>query len=221
MDNAPYHHKREFKSFSACKNKAEIISEMGKAGVTHVTLPKDVIHPHQHPTSDDAVAINEESAWKEWTNEKTKGKFYSDGTTTQLAAPLEGVHSKEQPAPIKRVADIRIELQREEAGEQPNANTDGERELAASRTTAKYFYAKTGKRGTDIPTIDELKEACIIEIKRLKEEEDKDVLKCQVQELLETPDADGRAHEVIWTPAYSPWLQPIEVRQSARAHQVR
>ena len=210
MDNAPYHHKREFKSFSALKNKSELIEEMVKAGVKEVTLPKNTALPHQQPTSDADVAINEESEWKEWTNEKTKKKYYNNSVSgqTQSGVPLEGVYEKEAaPPPNGRNDDLRIELGKEIASQQSNTNTVGDIELAETRETAKYYYAQTGRRGTDIPTTDELKEACILEIKRMKDEEGTDLLKCAVQELL-----DEAGHELLWTPAYTPWLQPIEVR---------
>ena len=40
MDNAPYHHKRQFLSFSAMKTKKDLIEEMvEKVGVTKIELP--------------------------------------------------------------------------------------------------------------------------------------------------------------------------------------
>jgi hypothetical protein len=210
MDNAPYHHKREFKSFSALKNKSEIIEEMLKAGVKRVTLPANKVLAHQVPTPDSAVPINEDSEWKEYTNEKQQKKYYHNSSTgvTSLHAPAEGVFEKEQPPPIKgREQDVRIELGKEIPSAQPNANSAGDIEHAAERSTSKYFYSQTGRKGTTIPTTDELKEACIVEIKRIKAEDGTDLLKCAVQEMLE-----NGGHQLIWTPAYTPWLQPIEVR---------
>ena len=81
MDNAPYHHARDSPSFSAIKNKSELIETMVNAGVTQVTLRADKALPHQESTPDAQVAIKANSVWLEQTDEEQKKKVYYNSVT--------------------------------------------------------------------------------------------------------------------------------------------
>lgn len=204
MDNAPYHHARDFPSFSAITNKSELIKTMVEAGVTQVTLRKDKPRPHQEPTPDAQVPINADSAWQEFTDEKLKKKVYKKTGTKEstFVVPPEGVSAK-QPPKLVRTQDTRIDISKTVDSSLPNADDDKQGHTATdeTRATKQWYYASTGARGGEIPTIPELKEACILECT----ENHPELLKCQIQKFLE-----DAGHDFLWTPAYTPWLQPIE-----------
>ena len=239
MDNAPYHHARAFKSFSALNSKPELIKELVGAGVEKVTLKAVERLPH-HQESD--VPLDPNSNWKEFIDEIEGKKSYRDyepddgpeidyAENPDVTGPPppadfvpDGVRYKQPPPPLQanlRKTDLRIDITKEVSATLENAvdDRDGATAVDETRAAKEWYYAATGKTGTAIPTVAELKEAAIVEVERMKNEDNIDLLKCKVQELLEdgrTVLAGGRVvecdggHSIIWTPAYTPWLQPIE-----------
>jgi len=171
MDNAPYHHKRAFLSFSAVKNKPHLIEELLKAGLTSITIPAK-----------------------------------------------EGVVGREN--------DTEIDLSKKYTVSRPNKpdDTDGEMSVADARVAEKFYYAdRVGKKDPLIPTMEQLKEYALVKMQKLKEMKNNgeeggvDLLSCEVQLYLAS-----KGHMWIWTPAYTPWLQPIETFWGVRAiHIVR
>ena len=156
MDNAPYHHKRAFKSFSALKTKKELIEEMIKMAdnsgkpVTKVNLPAKA-----------------------------------------------GVAGRESAKEI----DLRDTYE----SSLPNApdDKDGHTATEAERKTTKFVYADSAAGKPHIPTMEELKVACIEVLNKPNNEE---LLRCEVQKLLA-----AHGHSWLWTPPYCPWLQPVRL----------
>jgi hypothetical protein len=76
--------------------------------------------------------------------------------------------------------------------------------LSAANDSAEFFkykYAERATRDGMIPTTEELKGVCVKEMN----DNHQDKLQCDVQKLLKE-----NGHTWLWTPAYCPWLQPIE-----------
>ena len=98
-----------------------------------------------------------------------------------------------------------IDLSETYSGTLPNApaDTDGHTSVTATRETFKYRYADRSTRDGAIPTMEELKQVCVTELNSTPEGKLK--MECDLQKFLR-----GNGHEWLWTPAYCPWLQPIE-----------
>ena len=145
MDNAPYHHRRSFISFSALKTKKEIIEQMVKIGVKNVTLP----------------------------------------------------------ANAARATEVRIDLSETFDSSLPNApdDKDGHTSKESERETTKFKYAERATSDGLIPTIPDLKDACVAELNKSTH---RHLLQCDVQKFLH-----GKGHRWLWTPPYCPWLQPV------------
>jgi hypothetical protein len=107
--------------------------------------------------------------------------------------------------PGVRNAAQRIELGEKFSDELPNAPADtaGHTSVDQTRETFKYKYAERSTRDGRIPTMEELKEVCIAELQSTPQGREK--LECNLQKFLRSIGA-----EWLWTPAYCPWLQPIE-----------
>ena len=87
----------------------------------------------------------------------------------------------------------------------PNApaDTDGHTSVSATREMFKYRYADRSTRDGTIPTMEELKQACVAELNSTAEGKLK--MECDLQKFLRS-----KSYEWLWTPPYCPWLQPIE-----------
>eukprot|EP01048_Picozoa_sp_COSAG05_P000774 COSAG05_NODE_23_length_31591_cov_92.542995_27_plen_385_part_00 len=107
----------------------------------------------------------------------------------------------------RRPQSIDIDLSKTYEAVLPNYPDDkkGHTSNEAERETHKYTYADKATSDGKIPGMEELKEILIKEIT----EKHKELLECDMQKELRS-----HGYTWIWTPAYCPWLQPIEVRST-------
>ena len=120
---------------------------------------------------------------------------------TKITLPPRDVKGCKRPTPLK------IDLAGTYEATLPNHPDDkqGHTSNETERETHKYFYADRAKSDGSIPGMAELKELLIKEIN----EKHPELLQCDMQKELTKEN-----YTWIWTPAYCPWLQPIEVRSS-------
>jgi hypothetical protein len=123
-----------------------------------------------------------------------------------LCREMEKVGLKKLTLPVKeglRSVPLEIDITEKLDETRPNApaDTGGFTSTDENRDGTIYKYAGRATKDGKVPTIEELKGVCVKELN----ENHKEKLQCDVQKKLQF-----MGHSWIWTPAYCPWLQPIE-----------